>query len=319
MRAPTRSGQTAIKARKAFDVICEVGESPYWSTATSSLWWVDIAAKSIWCGNPHDGSTTQHRLDVSPSFIAAADDKHAVLAADQGWCSLQFENDTLTRLAAPDLNPNSNWRLNDGLVDPTGRVWTGTIGVPERDGRLGGLYSWDGLRIQKHLDDLLTQNGLAISPDSRTLYLADSHPSRAVVWAFDLDLGSGRLSNQRRLHRFKHGRPDGAAVDADGGYWVALVDGHEIVRLCPAGDITHRVCLPVPRPTNICFGGPDMRQCFVTSMRAGLDDQTLARHPDSGALFTFDAPIQGLAQPIPHAFSELGSPRITAVEKGSIH
>ncbi len=62
-----------------------------------------------------------------------------------------------------------------------------------------------------------------------------------------------------------NGRPDGAAVDAEGCYWSALWDGWRIVRFSPAGELIQTVEMPVQRPTTIAFGGADLQTAFVTS------------------------------------------------------
>lgn len=295
---------TETPVARLFDVECIVGESPYWDTVSSAIWWVDAGAKTLFRGTITTGTIDRYTLNVAPSFIAAVDNKTVLLAADQGWYALQLSNHHLSLLAQPTHSPSAHWRMNDGMVDANGRIWTGSIGLPRGDTSFGALYRWDHNGVHQLVDDLLTQNGLAVSPDGGTLYLADSHPSRALVWAFDLDANSGGLSNRRIFHTCERGRPDGAAMDCKGGYWLALIDAAEIVRLDPDGTITHRVSLPVSRPTNVCFGGHDMRQCFVTSMRAGLNAQALAREPDAGAVFTFAAPFAGIPQPIPIALAK---------------
>ncbi|MFN3225633.1 MAG: SMP-30/gluconolactonase/LRE family protein [Hyphomicrobiales bacterium] len=294
-----------IGTTRLFDCACDVGESPTWDADTSSLWWVDIEAKALLRGGIRDGVIERHVLSVAPSFIAAITPNAVLLAADRGWYTLNLSDQRLSLLAEPETSPSADWRMNDGVIDFQGRLWTGSIGLPRGDQSFGALYRWDADGVHVLADDLLTQNGLAISPDGRTLYLADSHPSRAVIWAFDLDSSDGSLSGKRVFHTPQLGRPDGAAIDCEGGYWVALIDAGTVARLSPDGTITHRVSVPVSRPTNVCFGGDGMRQAFVTSMRVGLDDDALEHQPDAGAVFTFEAPFAGLVQPIPNVPSTL--------------
>ena len=294
-----------IESTRLFDCACAVGESPTWDADTTSLWWVDAAGKALLRGSLRDGSIARYVLPLSPSFIAAITKDAVLFAADRGWYALSLSGESLTLLAEPENGPSEQWRMNDGVVDFQGRIWTGSIGLPRGDQSLGALYRWDADGVHILADDLLTQNGLAISPDGRTLYLADSHPSRAVIWAFDLEPIDGTLSDKRVFHTVQTGRPDGAAIDCEGGYWVALIDAGTVVRLNATGTITHRVTVPVSRPTNVCFGGDGMRQAFVTSMRAGLDDDALERQPDAGTVFTFEAPFPGLAQPVPNVPSTL--------------
>jgi len=292
---------TAPQADLLFDARCAVGESPVWDARRNRLWWVDAGQGALWWADM-DGSAP---LDPAPSFLALTPSGALCVAAGRGWHGYDPETGAMVELARPDAAPSQDWRMNDGTVDHQGRIWTGSIGLPRGDASFGALYRFDAAGVQMLADDLLTQNGLAVSPDGRTLYLADSHPSRAVIWAFDLDPGSGAISNRRVFHRCTGGRPDGAAMDVEGGYWVALIDGGAILRLDARGEITHRVAVPVSRPTNLCFGGPAMRRCFVTSMRDGLAAADLDRQPLAGGIFSFDAPCAGVPVPRAGPFAEL--------------
>jgi sugar lactone lactonase YvrE len=65
------------------------------------------------------------------------------------------------------------------------------------------------------------------------------------------------------------GRPDGAAVDVEGNYWVAMYEGACVLQISPAGEVLQRIAVPVQCPTMVCFGGEDLRTLFITSARAG--------------------------------------------------
>ena len=108
-------------------------------------------------------------------------------------------------------------------------------------------------------------NGLAFSPDGRTMYFADT--SRRTVWAYDFDPDDGRPSNERVFVDFSTlpGRPDGACVDADGGYWIACVYGWAVARVTPDGRVDRLIEVPVEKPSMPAFGGRDMTTVFVTS------------------------------------------------------
>ena len=97
------------------------------------------------------------------------------------------------------------------------------------------------------VQDLIVANGLAFSPDDRILYHSNSHVSVRTIWAWDFDLADGVIRNRRVFvdTTGMPGRPDGAAVDADGCYWMAAVDGWAIVRFTPAGKIDRQIALQV--------------------------------------------------------------------------
>jgi L-arabinonolactonase len=289
------------------DAGCAVGESPLWDARRQCLWWVDAGDGAIWQADLGGTPPRRMRFEPAPSFLALTGRGTLCVAAGRGWIAFDPETGVRAELRCPEDAPSQDWRLNDGVVDAYGRIWTGSIGVPRSDRTFGALYRFDEEGAHMVADDLLTQNGLAVSPDGMTLYLADSHPSRAVIWAYDFELSEGHLSRRRVFHACDGGRPDGAAMDVEGGYWFALIDGGQILRLDRAGRITHRVSVPVSRPTNVCFGGPDMTRCFVTSMRTGLDDAALAQQPEAGGVFSFEAPIAGAPVPEAGAFAELAA------------
>jgi sugar lactone lactonase YvrE len=163
----------------------------------------------------------------------------------------------------------------------------------------GQLYRVDGdLRIHPLVAGMMVGNGLAFSPDGRTLYHSDSHRSVQTIWAWDLDPDDGTIGN-RRVFATTHdraGRPAGAAVDADGCYWTAANDGWQLIRYTPQGKVDRTVRLPVRRPTKLAFGGRGLDIIFVTSMQPGPDDPP-AEQPLAGGLFALAVGVQGLPEP----------------------
>ena len=191
-------------------------------------------------------------------------------------------------LQANPEDPASS-RFNDGRVDPRGRYLLGTVDEPKAGGR-AGLYRYDRRGLARLAGGLLTSNGLAFSPDGRTLYHADT--PRFQVYRYDYDPETGSAENRRVFIAFDRvatggGRPDGAAVDCEGCYWTALWDGGCVQRFDPEGEVIASYRTPARRPTMPAFGGADMKTLFVTSAR----DES----PDAGgALYAMAAEVAGL-------------------------
>jgi L-arabinonolactonase len=268
-----------------------VGESPLWDAARNCLWWVDVAGRRI-----HRASSEGEAVDTwpvahSPAALALAGDGTLVVAAGLAWYGFDPETGSLDLIAGTGVE-DPQMRLNDGVVDGRGRFWTGTL--HDRREPVGQLFCLDGGKVRESVEGLRTQNGCAISPDGRTFYLADSHPDVCTIWACDFDEEAGVLGNRRVFHRPSRGRPDGAAVDAEGCYWFAAIDAGSIVRLDAAGREIGAIGLPVSRPTKPAFGGEDLSTLYVTSMTTGSDPQ---REPLAGAVFAVDAGVRGLGQP----------------------
>lgn len=161
---------------------------------------------------------------------------------------------------------------------------------------IGGLYRYaDGAGLSGPVvSGLLTQNGLAFSPDGRTMYLSDSHPASQQVWAFDYDPDAGLPSNRRVFvdMRAHPGRPDGAAVDAEGCYWTCANDAGRLLRFTPAGRLDRTIELPMAKPSMCAFGGPGLDTLLVTSIGAGQDPAD----PWAGATIMLRPGVQGLAE-----------------------
>jgi sugar lactone lactonase YvrE len=161
--------------------------------------------------------------------------------------------------------------------------------------RVGALYRYDG-QLQERLDDLIVPNGLAFSPDGRIMYLSDSHPTVQAVWAFDYDTDSGTPHNRRLfIDMTRHpGRPDGAAVDVDGCYWICGNDAGLVHRFTPDGRLDRSLAVPVQKPAMCAFGGPQLDTLFVTSIRPAGD---VSEQPLAGGVFALSPGVRGMAEP----------------------
>jgi sugar lactone lactonase YvrE len=90
------------------------------------------------------------------------------------------------------------------------------------------------------------------------------------------------------------GRPDGAAVDVEGHYWVAMFEGGRLLRLSPSGEVVAEFPLPARCPTMPCFGGPDGRTLYVTTARHGRPAAELEALPHSGCVLAARVEVPGL-------------------------
>ncbi|EQM77378.1 hypothetical protein L686_02900 [Stutzerimonas stutzeri MF28] len=163
----------------------------------------------------------------------------------------------------------------------------------------GALYRFDGSAgdesLGAQLNDFVVPNGLGFSPDGRTMYLSDSHPNVQCIWAFDYDIDSGTPSNRRVFVDMKQhpGRPDGAAVDVDGCYWICGNDAGLIHRFTPDGRLDRSLPVPVKKPAMCAFGGAGLDTLFVTSIRPGGD---LSDQPLAGGVFALQPGVSGLEE-----------------------
>jgi sugar lactone lactonase YvrE len=258
------------------EITCTVGESPVWDAGQGAWMWVDIPARRIWRFDPASGATRSWNTPEMAACMALSESGGVIAGMETGLFALSLGDAQLagsSLLAAPpELKPGM--RFNDGRCDRQGRFWSGIMVLDMAQARAEGhLYRYsaqDGISAPV-VSNLIVQNGLCFSPDGRTLYLSDSHGSRQLVWAFDYDPETGTPSRQRvfvdmNLHP---GRPDGAAMDVDGCYWICGNDEGVVLRFTPSGTLDRVIELPMKKPSMCAFGGADMGSLLITSISAG--------------------------------------------------
>jgi sugar lactone lactonase YvrE len=272
----------------------ELGERPVWDAAARCLIWVDIHAGRLHRYRP--GGIDAVVVEAGVSLGAAAPRRRGgyVLAAGDGF---RFA-DAAGRLEGGPLRPpgmDEDLRFNDGACDPAGRFWAGTVALDRRPGA-GMLYRLDaGRRVTATLDGVTESNGIGWSPDGRLMYHIDSGEARPRVRVFGYDVAAGRIGAGRDLITFapSDGTPDGLVVDAQGGLWIAMWNGGEVRRYSAAGGLLDTVQLPVSCPTCPGFGGPGLRDLYVTSAWEGMDAAARAAEPMAGHLFRITATASG--------------------------
>ncbi|GCL61577.1 SMP-30/gluconolactonase/LRE family protein [Pseudaquabacterium pictum] len=280
------------------DVRCQVGESPLWDPAAQWLYWVDIEGRAV---HRVDAAGRHRQWPVAERIgaIALQAGGGLLAAMETGLFLLQLQDDGTvgSRLWQPVAFPLPAMRFNDGRTDRQGRFWVSSM---VRDmaaaNPAGALYRADaGGLAPSSIDGLRTGNGLGFSPDGRVMYLSDSHPTVRQVWAFDL--GDDGVPRHRRgfIDMRQHpGRPDGAAVDADGGYWICANDAGLVLRFTPNGRLDRQLAVPAAKVAMCAFFGPRLDRMVVTTIRpaAPIDgwDPALA-----GAVFVLDPGCVGLA------------------------
>ncbi len=271
----------------------ELGEGIVWCDRISRLWWVDIDRSILHCSDPETGDGQCWNMPSHIGCLGLTDSNRILVALSCGLHLFDPQTETLEHLVDLPGEASGN-RPNDGAVSRAGRFYVGTIPLGDRSTALGNLYVFDGEKAERIADGLHIANGLAFSPDGATAYMSDSWPDVRTIWAFDHSALSGALSNRREFFdtNVTAGRPDGACVDSEGGYWMAGVGGGELLRLTSDGEVNLRILLPVQRPSKPCFGGADLNTLFVTSIGEG----TASDAPD-GRILRIDVPFTGFPEP----------------------
>jgi sugar lactone lactonase YvrE len=309
--------QTALPQSSQPD---QLGESPFWHSDEQRLYWVDIPGRAV--RRLHVASSTLESwpMPSEPGCIAPAKTAGVasglVIALRDGIYRATRWQGELKRLMQAS-HDTATTRFNDGKADPLGRFWAGTMYEP-RDAALAKLWCMDArgatLECGVKLDGAVIANGLAWSPNAATLYWTDT-PSHSIR-AWDWNAEANTLSAPRVFHQWPGkpadwqpgapempglgttagygGRPDGAAVDLQGNYWVAMFEGGRLVKLSPAGEELAVFPLPARCPTMPCFGGPDLKTLYVTTARYNRPAQELAGLPASGCVLSMRVDVAGL-------------------------
>jgi sugar lactone lactonase YvrE len=272
-----------------------LGEGPVWVAAEQALYWVDIKGLKIHRFDPATGERRSWPTPFRIGSIAPRAGGGFVGGGEHGFVLIDAAIARFDVVADPEPDLPGN-RFNDGALDVAGRFWAGTMDDAE-ERATGALYRLDAdLRWSRHDAGYQVTNGPAFSPDDRFLYHTDS--AEREIYRFAIDQ-AGSLRDKTRFARFGQadGHPDGMTVDREGCLWVAFWDGWCVRRLAPDGAVLALLPLPVQRPTSCTFGGPDLRQLFVTSATIGLDDAARAAQPLAGGLFMAEPGVSGFAVP----------------------
>ncbi|WP_448695410.1 SMP-30/gluconolactonase/LRE family protein [Pseudomonas moraviensis] len=291
-----------MQAELIVDARNAVGESPVWVPQENALYWVDIPNGGLQRWSADTGHVASWKAPEMLACITRHRSGGWVAGMQSGFFRLHAHSDGSldSELLATVEHSRPDMRLNDGRCDRQGRFWAGSMvlnmGLNAPEGRLYRLGAGQAGVIEAQLDGFIVPNGLGFSPDGKTMYLSDSHPDVQLIWAFDYDTETGTPSNRRIFVDMNHfpGRPDGAAVDAEGCYWICANDAGLIHRFATDGRLDFSLEVPVKKPTMCAFGGSNLDTLFVASIRPGddLDPQSLA-----GGVFALKPGVKGLAEP----------------------
>jgi sugar lactone lactonase YvrE len=279
------------------------GECPTWCAAEGVLYWCDTFGPNLHRFDPRTGEDASWTMPSHVGSFALGAGDAALVALRAGIFRFDRATAALTAFAQAPFDAH-RFTWNDGKTDPRGRFWVGPMYLP-LDRRGAGAKTAPLHRVAPHgaqipkTAPVRISNGLAWSPDGRTMYHSDT-PAHEV-YAYDvLDLDEGVLGERRLFARVEaeNGGPDGGATDTDGCYWSAVYGGGKVVRFTPDGRVEREVTLPVPNVTMIAFGGDGLRTAYVTSAAKPLGAAQRAEEPLWGAVFAFEAPAPGVAIPL---------------------
>jgi sugar lactone lactonase YvrE len=267
-------------------------EGPVWVQRDAALWFVDIKSHKVHRFDPATGNKRSWDAPAQIGFCLPAANGKFVVGLQTGLAIFDPADGSFAPLIDPEPALAGN-RLNDGTVDPAGRLWFGTMddGESEVTGRIYRLGA-DGRSVAETAAVAIS-NGPAVSPDGRTLYHVDTLGGIVYAAAISAD---GALGKSREFVVIPNaeGFPDGPAVDAEGCVWIGLYNGGSVQRYSPTGELLEVVAFPVGAITKIAFGGPDLRTVYATTANKHLDADGRVAQPHAGDLFAFRVSVPGV-------------------------
>jgi D-xylonolactonase len=281
---------------------CETGEGPLWHPMERRLYWTDIPAGRMFRYDPAANTHEQFYTGRPVGGFTIQEDGSLLLFMDRG--TVACWRDGVMTTVIEEIATEREFRFNDVIADPRGRVFCGIVDDNGQKGRLYRLAPEGTLTML--VDGIGCSNGMAFTADRKLFNYTDSLAYE--IYLFDYDVETGAISNQRVFARFgkEDGMPDGSTLDSQGRLWSALWDGSAVVRLREDGSVAERIELPTGKVSSVTFGGEDMRDMYITTAggNAASDGDTAA-----GALFRVRMDVAG----VPEFFSRIKIPAYAAV------
>jgi sugar lactone lactonase YvrE len=230
------------------------GEGPRWFEGL--LWFSDMLGEAVHTADMRGTLTTLPLPGHSPSGLGFRPDGSLLIASTEDRQVLRYDGETVVTIAdLADLAPAS---LGDMVVDDGGRAYIGSQAFS--GGVIVRLDPDDNATVVA--EDLDFPNGMVITPDRKTLIVAESIGRRLTAFTIGDD---GALSDRRVFAEGLDGPPDGIALDVEGGVWTSMTLAHQFERITAGGAVTDRIDMGERVAIACALGGPERRTLFLLS------------------------------------------------------
>jgi sugar lactone lactonase YvrE len=276
------------------------GEAPRWHDDV--LWFSDFFAYAVKTVDLDGRLEVKVNMSDRPSGLGWLLDGRLLIVSMTARSLLRLEGEELVVHA--DLSDIATFHCNDMVVDAVGRAYVGNFGFDLDTNEINGtldqvLATHEGATLARvdpdgsihaAADGLMFPNGTVITPDGRTMIIAESFGRRLT--AFDI-AADGSLSNRRVWADLGKRVPDGICLDAEGAIWVANPIINECFRVAEGGEI-----LDIIETDNRCFacmlGGPDRRTLFMLTSQHSLAVEASERRTGNILIADVESPGAGL-------------------------
>jgi sugar lactone lactonase YvrE len=246
------------------DRACGLGEGPLWHPVLHELFWFDINACTL------HSKAKSWSFDLSVSAAGWIDENTLLIASESGLHRFDINSGVL-KDAFVHIEANTpTTRSNDGRADPWGGFWLGTMGF-QAQAKAGAIYRYYKGELRKLVSDVTISNAICFTPNRSHAHYTDTPTKQIMRVALDpasgwpiedakvwLDLNDANLS------------PDGAVIDADGTFWVALWGAGRVNGYAPVGTLIASHKIDGLHTTCPAFGGDHLGDMFITSATQGI-------------------------------------------------
>ena len=289
------------KAKLFNDCKNHLGEGVLWSQNQETLYWLDVPMPSkLYKLDMKNNNLLTFDMPEMITAMSVKSNGDLLIASHHGINNFNLKTKKLQKIL--DLEPNlPKNRCNDGASDSLGRFWIGTMQnniSPENTDidiieNSGSLYCVKGdLSFTKHESNIGVSNTLVWSPDNTKFYFTDT--LTGIIFSYDFDLESGKISNKQEFASHERGYPDGSTVDSEGYLWSCRWGGSCVIRFNPKGILDDIIELPVENITSCTFGGKNLQTLFITTARWGMTKADIEKNPEAGGLFAINLDIKGI-------------------------
>jgi xylono-1,5-lactonase len=277
-----------------WDAKAELGEGVFWLEKENAVYWVDIFQSMLHRLSAAGDQRSWH-FPGRASAVMPLESGGLLASFENGLCHIDLDEEQVTPLLALEADLPNN-RFNDGCTDTRGQFWFGSMDDLQQSSS-GRFYRLDLSGKVHRLDsfgEICITNGPAFSTDGAWVYFTDTLEKK--IYRASLNQ-LGEPGDPELFIDFStlQGHPDGMCCDTAGGLWVCHFGGGRVTRFGEDGKFQSEIQLPVPNITKCAFGGSDMSTLYITTARAGLEEQELNQFPLSGGLFAVDVPYTGVS------------------------
>ena len=267
-----------------------LGEGTLWVPFLNSIFFVDIKKRKILILNTKTNKKKILKVDKEIGFISHIKKNIFILGLKSELRIVNLNN--LKTIYSIDIElDKANNRINDGKIDPAGRLWFGTMDNFEKK-QSGALYCLDkDLKLHKVDQNYFTTNGPAFL-DKNNFYHTDSR--KRVIYKVKINDKLKILKKSIFLKFNKlDGSPDGMTTDIRNNLWVCHYRGARISVYNLKGNKIHQISLPAKNITNCTFGASSYDELFISTALKGMKAKEIKKYPLSGSLFKVKTNLKG--------------------------